>query len=257
MGDSNDDVYEIKGDDVKVIRAASVSSELDDKSTAAATSTADVDDYISKFLEMSEDARADDQREKTMTLKEGVKTFPKAIAWSLILSTALIMEGYDTNLLTSFYAYPGFRKKFGDYFPDINDYQVPARWQTGLSMGYQCGQLIGLWWAGIFADKIGYRKTLMPALATSIGLIFIQFFAPNREVLLLSYILLGINWGSYQTITVTYASEIAPASLRVYLTTYVNVCWVFGQLISAGVIKGISTMTDKYSYRIAYGIQWV
>ena len=139
MGDSNDDVYEIKGDDVKVIRAASVSSELDDKSTAAATSTADVDDYISKFLDMSEDARADDQREKSMTLKEGVKTFPKAIAWSLILSTALIMEGYDTNLLTSFYAYPGFRKKFGDYFPDINDYQVPARWQTGLSMGYQCG----------------------------------------------------------------------------------------------------------------------
>ena len=75
MGDSNDDVYEIKGEDVKVIRAASVSSEQDDKSTAAATSTADVDDYISKFLEMSEDARADDQREK-MTLKVGVKTFP-------------------------------------------------------------------------------------------------------------------------------------------------------------------------------------
>ncbi|CCG22802.1 Mal31 maltose transporter [Candida orthopsilosis Co 90-125] len=257
MNDSDDAVYEIKGDD-KVIRAASVSSELDEKSTVAATSTnADIDDYISKFLEMSEDARADDQREKQMTLKQGIKTFPKAIAWSLVLSTALIMEGYDTNLLTSFYAYPGFRKKFGDYYSDINDYQIPARWQTGLSMGYQCGQLIGLWWAGVFADKIGYRKTLMPALATSIGLIFIQFFAPNREVLLLSYILLGINWGSYQTITVTYASEIAPASLRVYLTTYVNVCWVFGQLISAGVIKGISNMSDPHAYRIAYAIQWV
>ncbi|KAI5956148.1 hypothetical protein CANMA_004577 [Candida margitis] len=255
---SDDAIYEIKGDD-KVIRAASVSSELDEKSTVAALSTnaADVDDYISKFLEMSEDARADDQREKQMSLKEGIKTFPKAIAWSLILSTALIMEGYDTNLLTSFYAYPGFRKKFGDYYSGINDYQIPARWQTGLSMGYQCGQLIGLWWAGVFADKIGYRKTLMPALAVSVGLIFIQFFAPNREVLLLSYILLGINWGSYQTITVTYASEIAPASLRVYLTTYVNVCWVFGQLISAGVIKGISNMSDPHAYRIAYAIQWV
>ena len=102
MNDSDDAVYEIKGDD-KVIRAALVSSDLEEKSTAVTTSTnANVDDYISKFLEMSEDARADDQREKQMTLKEGIKTFPKAIAWSLILSTALIMEGYDTNLLTSF-----------------------------------------------------------------------------------------------------------------------------------------------------------
>lgn len=230
--------------------------EKSDKSVAAEADP-NVDDYISKFLEMSEDARADDQKEKQMTLKEGIKTFPKAIAWSVILSTALIMEGYDTCLLASFYAFDGFKRQFGDYYPELGEYQIPAKWQTGLSNSYYCGQLIGLWLASVFADRIGYRKTLMPALAMCVGLIFIQFFAPTREVLLVSYVLLGINWGSYQTITVTYASEIAPASLRVYLTTYVNLCWVLGQLISAGVIKGISTLTDKYSYRIAYGIQWV
>lgn len=250
------DQVEVYNGDKHLMEHVSVVSEADEKATKASTNV-DVDDYISKFLEMSEDAKADDQREKTMKLSEGFRTFPKAIAWSLILSTALIMEGYDTNLMTSFFAYPAFAKKFGDYYPDIDGYEIPARWQTGISMAYNCGQLIGLFLAGIYADIVGYRRTLMPALAISVGLIFIQFFAPNREVLLTSYVLLGINWGSYQTITVTYATEVAPASLRVYLTTYVNVCWVFGQLISSGVIKGISTMDDPESYRIAYAIQWV
>ncbi|RLV90777.1 Maltose permease MAL61 [Spathaspora sp. JA1] len=242
------------------------SSSIDEKYKGAAiveertetdSQNAEIEDYISKFLDMSNEAKANDKKEKEMPLGECIRTFPKAVMWSVILSTALIMEGYDTNLLSSFFAYPGFAKKFGDWYPDIQQYQIPAKWQTGLSMGYSCGQLIGLAIAGIFADMVGYRKTLMPALLSSIGLIFIQFFAPNREVLLLSYILLGINWGSYQTITVTYASEVAPTTLRVYLTTYVNVCWVFGQLISSGVIKGISTMNGEHAYRIAFAIQWI
>ena len=33
---------------------------------------------------------------------KNVKTFPKACFWSVVLSSALIMEGYDTNLLASF-----------------------------------------------------------------------------------------------------------------------------------------------------------
>lgn len=179
MTESLFQVNEMKAED-KHIEDALISSGLEKKdSSIAAETNTNVDDYISKFLEMSEDARADDQKEKQMTLKEGVKTFPKAIAWSVVLSTALIMEGYDTCLLASFYAFDGFKKQFGDYYPDLGEYQVPARWQTGLSNSYYCGQLIGLWLASIFADRIGYRKTLMPALAMCVGLIFIQFFCPK------------------------------------------------------------------------------
>ena len=45
--------------------------------------------------------------------------------------------------------------------------------------------------------------------------------------------------GIFQTISVTYAAEVAPVSLRPYLTTYVNLCWVIGQLLAAGVLKGL------------------
>ncbi|KRZ98463.1 uncharacterized protein AC631_05779, partial [Debaryomyces fabryi] len=56
----------------------------------------DINDFIEKFLDISDNARNNDKQEKEMPLLEGLKTYPKAAAWSIILSTALVMEGYDT-----------------------------------------------------------------------------------------------------------------------------------------------------------------
>jgi MFS transporter, SP family, general alpha glucoside:H+ symporter len=41
--------------------------------------------------------------EHHMSLMDGLRRYPKAIAWSLALSTAIIMEGYDGQLIGSFY----------------------------------------------------------------------------------------------------------------------------------------------------------
>lgn len=43
-----------------------------------------------------------------------------------------------------------------------------------------------------------------------------------------------------------------PTNLRAYLTTYVNLCWVMGQLIAAGVLKGCSSIEGQWSYRIPF-----
>jgi SP family general alpha glucoside:H+ symporter-like MFS transporter len=55
--------------------------------------------------------------------------------------------------------------------------------------------------------------------------------------------------GVFQTLTVTYASEVTPTNLRAYLTTYVNLCWVMGQLIAAGVLRGFLERNDQWAYR--------
>lgn len=64
------------------------------------------------------DAKAATDREHNMTLRECFRLYPKAIAFSLIFSTAIIMEGYDTALLGNFYGFRPFRNKFGmsDHF---------------------------------------------------------------------------------------------------------------------------------------------
>jgi SP family general alpha glucoside:H+ symporter-like MFS transporter len=92
-----------------------------------------------------------------------------------------------------------------------------------------------------------------------IGFIFINFFAKDIQMLLAGEILCGLSWGVFQTLTTTYASEVTPVNLRAYLTTYVNMCWVIGQFIASGVLRGmISKPADwEWAWRIPYAVQWV
>ncbi|KAK6828139.1 MFS transporter- SP family- general alpha glucoside:H+ symporter [Apiospora arundinis] len=49
--------------------------------------------------------------EQQMSLWTAMKLYPKAIGWSVLLSSTLIMEGYDLALLSALYASPPFNKK--------------------------------------------------------------------------------------------------------------------------------------------------
>ncbi|KZT61596.1 putative maltose permease [Calocera cornea HHB12733] len=191
-----------------------------------------------------------------MSLGQALRLYPKAVGWSVLLSTAVVMEGYDTNLLGSFYAYPQFAQKYGVQLPD-GTYQVTAPWQSGLSNGAQIGEILGLFVNGIVSERYGYRKVMMVSLIAVVCFIFINFFAPNVQTLLVGEILCGIPWGVFQTLTTAYASEVCPVALRAYLTTYVNLCWVIGQLISSGVLRGLLSRTDEWAYRIPFGLQWM
>lgn len=51
------------------------------------------------------DAKKASDSEHKMTLLQGIKLYPKAVAWSLLISTCIAMEGYDVCLLSNFYRY--------------------------------------------------------------------------------------------------------------------------------------------------------
>ncbi|CDM36423.1 hypothetical protein DTO006G1_9520 [Penicillium roqueforti] len=207
-------------------------------------------------LQTSTEAHAAIEKEHKMTAMEALRLYPKAVAWSLLLSCAIIMEGYDVVLIGSFFAFPAFSLKYGELMSD-GKYGLAASWQASLTNAMSCGQIVGLFVNGIVSERYGYRKTLMACLATTVGFIFILFFASNVQTLVAGELLMGIPLGVYQTLTVTYASEVCPVALRAYLTTYVNLCWVFGQLIASGVLRGLVAHTDQWAYRIPFAIQWV
>lgn len=52
------------------------------------------------------------EAESKMGLWQGIKTYPQAAAWSILLSSTVIMEGYDTSLIGSLFAYPAFAQKY-------------------------------------------------------------------------------------------------------------------------------------------------
>lgn len=119
------------------------------------------------------------------------------------------------------------------------------------------GQIIGLFITGIVSERFGYRKTMLASLLATALAVFILFFAPSKPVLLIGEICIGVPLGVFQTLSVTYAAEVCPVVLRCYLTTYVNLCWVIGQILGSAVLRALLDRTDEWGYRIPFAIQWI
>ncbi|KAL3954156.1 hypothetical protein ACCO45_012112 [Purpureocillium lilacinum] len=190
------------------------------------------------------DAADANAQEHELTFWEALRLYPKGVLWSIVMSTGVVMEGYDAKLVGTLYAQPAFQKAFGTHVKG-NSYQISAPWQTGLSNGSAAGQLIGLLLAGYLSERFGFRKTMMGGLATIVAFIFMTFFAPNIVVLAVG-----------QTLFV-YALEISPLCLRPYLTNYVNSCYVIGQILATGILRGVLDIENEWAYRIPFAVQWV
>ncbi|RSL86185.1 hypothetical protein CEP52_015894 [Fusarium oligoseptatum] len=199
--------------------------------------------------------------EHELSIPDAIRAYPQAIMWALVSSTCVIMEGYDTNLLSNFFAYPSFLIRYGRYVgvtPETpTGYQLTPAWQAGLSQGAGVGSVFGCLMCGYFVSKYGSRRVQLAALAALTAFIFIVFFAPNLPTLVVGEILCGIPWGIFATTAPAYASEVLPPVLRTYMTSYTNMCFIIGQLISAGVLKGLSTRTDEWGYKVPFALQWV
>lgn len=164
---------------------------------------------VPQFADLSAEAKDATSKEHQMDLLQALRLYPKAVGWSILLSTAIVMEGYDVVLIASFYGLPTFNEKYGVLGSD-GKYVVPAPWKSGLSNGALCGEILGLFINGIMSEKYGYKKTMMASLAMMVAFIFIPFFSQNVQTLLVGEILCGIPWGVFQTLTVSHQS---PASL--------------------------------------------
>lgn len=215
-----------------------------------------------------EGAASATRAEHDLTLRQGLRTHKKAVFWSVFLSTAVIMEGFDLVLITGFFGLDRFEQKFGS--PIIvpanaktprssngTEYEVSAAWKAAFTNGALVGELIGLWLCGLLAEKLGCKKTMIAALAFITATIFLLFFAKNAAMILAGQILCGIPWGVFQTLPNTYASDICPIGLRPYLTTYINFAWVMGQLLGSVVARGTLHLSGDWSWRLPLGLQWI
>ncbi|KAJ2965887.1 hypothetical protein NQ176_g10404 [Zarea fungicola] len=173
--------------------------------------------------EITVEAQVATADEHSLTVREAFRRYPKAVLWSAVMSLTIVMEGYDLSLM------------FKDH-----GYLISTPWQTSLGLGATVGAFISLLFNGRLTERFGHRLVLMAALVFMTGVV-----------------LAGLPWGIFAVMGPTYASEVCPLALRGYLTAYVNLCWVIGQLIGAGVLQGLVGNTTEWGYRIPFAIQWV
>lgn len=202
------------------------------------------------------DARLAAEDEHSSTLLQAVKQYPKAAAWSAVVSLCIIMDGYDTALMSSFFGFPAFQKKYGHEIFQTGTYTLSAESQMALGMVAPIGNVIGISLNGFLTDRFGHKPVLQGALLCLILLNFILVCAPDVSSLLLGHFLCGIPWGMFSTLAPSFASEVAPLVLRSYLETWVVVCWGTGQLISYAVLFGLNTWDDELAFRIPLALQW-
>lgn len=135
-------------------------------------------------------------------------------------------------------------------------YIISAPWQTGLSLGNPLGQVFGAFFAPWPMESFGRKRTFGVCVVLTALLIFIQFFARSLPVLLVGELLGGLVLGTYAVIAPAYASEVCPVALRGLLTSWVNLCFVMGQLIANGIIAGTSKLDTHWAYSAPFAAQW-
>lgn len=124
-------------------------------------------------------------------------------------------------------------------------------------MGNPVGQVVGALVAAYPMDLFGRKWTFFACVGLTGSLIFIQFFARSLVTLLVGELLGGLVLGCFVVIAPTYASEVCPMAIRGHLTSYVNLCFVIGQLLANGVTAGTSKLTNHWAYSLPFALQWV
>jgi SP family general alpha glucoside:H+ symporter-like MFS transporter len=201
-------------------------------------------------------ALAGNQLEHKLNARDAFRVYWKGVLWSMFISLAIIMRAYDIEILGNFYALASFQQKYGKFVEKTGGYQVPAKWQVAMNMGTYVGQIIGAWMINFPMERYGRKKTFAVNLCLTSAFVFMEFFAPSVQVLTVAQFVLGIIWGGLPIIIISYATEVLPLGLRHYLTGYVNLCYVMGQFICTGVIRGFVNRTDEWAYRIPFALQW-
>lgn len=231
-----------------------------------------VDDEDGLFEARSREAT---DAEHSLTVSEAIQAYPMAIFWSLMVSMCVIMEGwsepplpgrllpcrltsigYDAILIGNFFAYPAFAEKYGQYIDEKGQHQLSAAWQATLGNASTVGCFFGTIINGYLVDRFGQKRVIVGSLVVLSCFIFMTFFADNIVVLMVGQLLCGLEWGVFASSAPAYASEVLPMSLRPYLTSWTNMCFICGQLIAAGVLATLVSRTDEWAYRIPFALQW-
>ena len=178
-----------------------------------------------------------------------------ALLWCFFVNLAVILCGFDGALIGSLIGLSPFNKTYGRLVD--GSYAVAPSWLSAFNYAAFIGILPGSLVGGMAYDKFGPRVTLAATSAGSIGAIFLQFFSEGPAILFVGELFNGFITGAYPVIANAYISEVAPVAARGVAAALINLSYVIGQLVASGILKGTSTLMNKWSYKIPFATQWV
>ncbi|KAF4624588.1 hypothetical protein G7Y89_g13583 [Cudoniella acicularis] len=175
----------------------------------------------------------------------------KCMVIACVVATANMQYGFDTAVVGSFQAMPGFLKVFGFVDPSIKiGYGIDPTFQQLITSLVTLGSFVSSFTAGFFGNYFGRKHALWLACCMNFVGLTVQIATTNKGVIYLGRFLLGLSNGFLVTFSNIYTSEIAPAHLRgvmvAFFTFWVNI----GSLVGSIINYYSSTVMDKRCYII-------
>ncbi|WOK93096.1 polyol transporter 1 [Canna indica] len=159
-----------------------------------------------------------------------------AIGCTMLASLASILLGYDIGVMSGAVLFIQDDLK-------INDTQVEIL--LGIINLYS---LVGSFAAGFTSDLIGRRYTIVFAATIFFAGALLMGFATNYAFLMVGRFVAGVGVGYALMIAPTYTAEVAPASIRGFLTSFPEV------FINSGILLGY---VSNYAFaRVRQSLAW-
>lgn len=202
-----------------------------------------------------------------LTFWQSVKKHRRIVYYSLGITSAILMYGYDYVIIGTISAMPSFQRDFGEVYtsPSGKTEQIlPSLWLALWNFISPGLQMPGAILAGFFQDRFGRRPSLAVGSflsAVGVAICFVSNLPPASQIntrRALFFVGKGLQGGAIGMVmatTQTYLSEILPPTLRGPVLAFFPIFTLLGQVIGAVVIFGC--LNVKNGYTIAFGSQWV
>lgn len=173
-------------------------------------------------------------------------TKPKLSLWLLLVGAVVMMSGllfgYDQGVISG--ALDGIQKSFGASTTMI---QIITSWVT---LGALAGALV----AGVLADRLGRRVTiLLAAVLFTMGAL-LEALAPGTTVLVIGRLVVGFGVGVASVAAPLYAAEQAPSRLRGRFVSMYQLAITIGIFIAYLVDEAL---TNNDMWRVMLGVSAV
>ncbi|KAJ6172166.1 Major facilitator-type transporter ecdD [Penicillium chermesinum] len=141
---------------------------------------------------------------------------------------------------------------------DPSGFIIPSSRKSLITSIMSAGTFFGAIFGGAIAERIGRRLTIMLCCLVFSAGVAVQI-GTNDSVggLSAGRFIAGLGTGGVSSTVILYVSEIAPYRVRGILVSSYQWAITLGLLISSGVVQACKDRTDRSSYRIPIGMQFI
>jgi MFS transporter, SP family, general alpha glucoside:H+ symporter len=199
-------------------------------------------------------AHLTNQEDHEISKWQAIRHHPWSFGWCLFAVWVTLLVSYENQASGTVLGIPQFRKDFGSYYQ--GDYVIPAGWQAAFGGGAVATTAVGALCAGLIADAIGRKYTLMAMLALSYVSITLEFVATTNAVFFGGKVVNGLVVGVLAAVGTTYVGEISPLALRGLLTCLLALAYTVGPLVCSLILNSTGTTTTRWAYRAIFCSQY-